>query len=64
MTKNLLIPPPRKLPSPSRLPNQSFISPTPKVNSSLPPLNNNFQFITQYKTACLALVIAPVPFLF
>ena len=64
MTKNLHTPPPRKIPSPSRLPNQSFISPTPKVNSSLPPLNDNFQVITQYKTACLALVIAPVPFLF
>ena len=39
--------------------------PPPKVNfpSPPPPLNNNFQVITQQKQF-LAVVIAPVPFLF
>ena len=68
--KNLLLPaspapPPlpaaRKIPSTVDSPNQNFIPPT---KSQPPPTKQQFSSCNPIKTAFLALVIAPAPFLF
>ena len=57
--QNLLIPPPKKQP-PTPLPRQIYI-PQPKVN---PPIKQQLSSYNPIKTAFLAVVIAPAPFLF
>ena len=63
--KNLLIPPPclEKLPS-SSFPLQIFIPTPPQVNFPAPLTKEKISSHNPIKTAFVAVVIAPVPFLF
>ena len=67
-TKKLLPPPPpRKHPASAPLvyfPASNFYSSAPPKVNFFPILNNSFHVITQFKKSFLAVVIAPVSFLF
>ena len=60
-------PPPRKHPASAPLvyfPASNFYSSAPPKVNFFPILNNSFHVITQFKKSFLAVVIAPVSFLF
>ena len=56
------VPPPAHSPHLDKSPTNKFLSPPPKVNS--PPTKQQFSSYNPIKTAFLAVVIAPAPFLF